>query len=96
MSQLEFEWDDANRAHLKRHRVAHEEFEQVIRNEAFDLDYFTESGEGRYKSVGITDKGRILIVVWIVRDGRIRAVTSYRAPKRLEAFYLSRLGHPES
>jgi uncharacterized DUF497 family protein len=68
MSQLEFEWDDANRAHLKRHRVPHEEFEQVIRNEAFDLDYFTESGEGRYKSVGITDKGRILIVVWIVRD----------------------------
>lgn len=96
MSEPDFEWDDANRAHLRRHRVAQEEFEQVIRNGAFDLDYQTESGEGRYKSVGITDRGRVLIVVWVVRDGRIRAVMSYRATKRLEAFFLSQSGHPGS
>lgn len=52
MSRLEFEWDDANRAHLKKHRVAQEEFEQVMRNEPFDLHYDIESGEERYTALG--------------------------------------------
>ena len=96
MFDADFEWDDANRAHLRSHQVTQEEFEQVIRNGAFDLDYEAESGEGRYKSVGVTGKGRILLVVWTVRNGRIRAVTSYRAPKRLQEYFLDNSGWQRS
>lgn len=35
-------------------------------------------GEERYRSVGLTDRGRFLLV-WTVRDGDIRAVTGFPA-----------------
>jgi len=61
---VEFDWDEENRHHLKSHRVSPQEFEQVIENEPLDLEYQTERGEERYKSLGVTDQGRALIVVW--------------------------------
>lgn len=76
---VEFDWDEQNQKHLKSHRVSPQEFEQVIANDPFDLEYQIESGEERYKSLGVTATGRVLIVVWTVREGKARAVTAYPA-----------------
>jgi hypothetical protein len=83
----EFDWDGQNQQHLKSHRVSPQEFEQVIANDPVDLEYQVESGEERFKSLGVTDDGRVLIVVWTVREGRVRAVTAYPAGKSYEKLY---------
>jgi uncharacterized DUF497 family protein len=48
-------------------------------NDPMDLDYEMIDGEVRYRSVGVTNRGRVLTAVWTIRDGRIRAVTSFPA-----------------
>ena len=84
---LEFDWDEANTRHLRTHRVSPHEFEQLIANEPLDLEYDVEGGEGRYKSLGRTDAGRVLIAVWTPRHGRIRAITAHPARRRYQRLY---------
>ena len=84
---IEFDWDEQNKKHLKSHRVSSQEFEQVIANDPLDLEYQVESGEDRYKSLGVTDQGRTLIVVWTLREGKVRAVTAYPVGRSYEKLY---------
>ena len=90
LPEILFDWDEENIRHLRRHRVTPAEFEEVIRNDVLDLDYETERGEPRFRSVGITNSGKVLIVVWTVRGGRIRAVTAFRASKRYLRLFLEK------
>lgn len=76
---IEFEWDAGNRKHLAAHGVSPAEFEQVLNNDPVDLDYRVVDGEDRYRSVGLTNRGRCLSAVWTVRDGRVRAITAFPA-----------------
>jgi len=52
------------------------EFEQVLNNDPIDLDYRLIDGEERYRSVGLTNGGRLLSVAWTVRNGKVRAITA--------------------
>jgi uncharacterized DUF497 family protein len=56
------------------------------------LEYETETGEERYKSLGSTLKGRVLIAVWTVRDGRLRAITAYPAARRQQRLWVLHRG----
>jgi uncharacterized protein len=76
---FEFDWDSENTKHLAAHRVTPAEFEQVIRNDPVDLDSDVIDGELRYRSVGMSTGGRLLLVVYTVRKGKIRAVTAFPA-----------------
>jgi uncharacterized protein len=76
---IEFDWDDENRKHLAAHKVAAVEFEQLLHNDPVDLDYALVDGEPRYRSVGFTNAGRMLSVVWTIREGKVRAITSFPA-----------------
>ena len=67
------------------------EFEQVMRNDALDLDYDLVDDEERYRSVGVTDAGRFLLVAWTVRKGKIRAVTAFPATVATRKAFLERL-----
>ena len=84
---LEFDWDDANIGHLRRHGVSATEFEQVLRNGPLELEYQNEGVEERYKALGVTDRGRALVIVWIVRSVRHRAVTAYPAGRPLRKLF---------
>jgi uncharacterized DUF497 family protein len=68
------------------------EFEQVMNNNPLDLDCEVTGEEDRYRSVGITNGGRILSVVWIVREEKVRAVTAFPAPAKDKQQFLERLG----
>jgi uncharacterized DUF497 family protein len=81
---VEFEWDDANRGHLKRHRVTPEEFEQGMRNASLELESEEAGGEERISAAGMTDKGRLLFFVWTPRNGKVRAVTAFNAPREIK------------
>lgn len=84
---VEFDWDAVNTRHLKRHRVTSAEFEDVINGEPIYLDYQTRTGEERYKVLGATKAGRVLIGIWTPRAGKVRAITAYAASRAYREFY---------
>lgn len=75
-----FDWDEDNIRHIRRHRIAPGEFEEIFANDPLDFDYEAES-EPRFKSLGITNRGRILVAIWTLRGDKVRAVTAFDAPK---------------
>jgi uncharacterized protein len=78
-SGIEFDWDRENKKHLADHKVAPAEFEQVLNNDPIDLAFHLVNDEERYRSVGITDSGRLLSVAWTIRNGKVRAITAFPA-----------------
>ena len=87
---IEFDWDGENVNHLAAHKVTPAEFEQALSNDPLDLDYESIGNEERYRSVGLTNGGRFLLVVWTVRNSRVRAVTAYPASILNEKAFLER------
>ena len=76
---IEFDWDDENKQHVDAHKVAPEEFEQLLNNDPIDLNFEPIDNEERYRSVGLTNGGRLLSVVWTIRNGKVRAITAFPA-----------------
>lgn len=69
---LGFDWDEANEEKLLlRHDVRAEEVEQLFWNGPQ-----VRRSEDAYLAVGQTDAGRWLLVVFILREGRIRAYSA--------------------
>jgi uncharacterized DUF497 family protein len=67
--------------------VAPAEFEELVMADPLYLDYRVENGEERYKVLGATAAGRVLIAVWTARQGKIRAVTAYAASRAYQEPY---------
>ena len=86
----EFDWDAANLSHIAEHGVTPEEAVQVLQNDPVDLDYQAVEGEERWVAVGVTNRGRFLVVVWTIRGLTIRVVTTFDADKRHQKVYLER------
>ena len=84
---IEFDWDECNIRHLARHKITPREFEELLLNDPLDLEYQTEGGEERYESLGATRNGRMLIAVWTIYRGKIRAVTAYPATRPYKQLY---------
>jgi uncharacterized DUF497 family protein len=76
---IEFDWDGENKKHLNAHKVAPAEFEQLLNNDPVDLKFELIDNEERYRSVGVTNAGRLLSVVWTIRKGKVRAITAFPA-----------------
>jgi len=89
MSNLLWEWGDANIAHIAGHEVAPEEAEQVIQNRPVDLASELRNGEERIPHIGETDAGRILVVVSTIHGKKIRVVTAWPANKMYRRYFLS-------
>ncbi|MGA2272861.1 MAG: BrnT family toxin [Bryobacteraceae bacterium] len=73
----QFEWDDQNAGHIALHNVTPDEVEQVIANDPISLEVAIRKGERRTVCAGWTDSGRVLKVVYTVRNGQIRVVTAH-------------------
>ena len=76
---IEFDWDAGNRKHLAAHKVTTAEFEQVMNNNPLELAWEPMNNEDRYRAVGLTDRGRLLSLVYTVRHGKLRAITAFPA-----------------
>ena len=76
-----------NTKHLIAHKVTAEEFESVMHNSPLDLAYEVVDGEERYRSVGMTDSGKLLVAIWTIRDGKVRAVTAFPASATYKKFF---------
>jgi uncharacterized DUF497 family protein len=74
---MEFEWDpDKAAQNLRKHKVSFNEaataFGDLISTTASDPDHST--GEHRYITVGLSNRGRLLIVAHAERRDRIRII----------------------
>jgi uncharacterized DUF497 family protein len=82
-----FDWDDANRAHLGRHDIAPDEAEQVVLGSSLPLEIEERSGKERHTELGETSDGRLVVVVWTWRRGRVRVVTAFPAKRKWRALW---------
>ena len=89
---LEFDWDECNIRHIARHGVIPEEAEQAIRNNPLDLGAQTVNGEERFLSLGLTNRGRLLVVATTMRASKVRVVTAYAAGRKLALLYTREKG----
>ena len=60
-------------------KVAPAEFELMLNNDPVDLEYDRIDNEERYRSVGLTNGGRLLSAAWTIRNGKVRAITAFPA-----------------
>jgi len=89
---LSFEWDQANLDHIARHGVTFEEAEEALNSDTLELEYAEIHGEQRMHELGATATGRILKVVTIIRNGKVRVVTAYDASRQMKLAYLMEKG----
>jgi len=86
----EFEWD-RNKAviNIGKHRVSFDEAKSVFNDPRFitvvDVEHSLD--EIRYITIGLSEKGRLLILAHTDRDGQIRIISARKATKREEKFY---------
>jgi uncharacterized DUF497 family protein len=90
--ELRFDWDQANTEHIGSHHVTPEEVEQVFAKDEMAIDYDVIGGEQRWTAIGETDRMRVLIVVFTMRDESVRTVTAYEASTRMRSEYLAAKG----
>lgn len=81
---LEFEWDEANIAHIAKHRVLPKESEEVFfdKDNVQDEDLEHSKFEKRSLIIGKTKKGRLLYQIFTIRGGKIRVISSRDINKR--------------
>jgi uncharacterized DUF497 family protein len=89
---IEFDWDARNTRHLKNHRVTTKEFEELMTGDPVYLEYQARNDEERYKVLGVTKAGRVLIGVWTQRHGKVRVVTAYAANRIYRDLYWETYG----
>jgi hypothetical protein len=88
-----FDWDEANIAHIARHKITPPEAEQAVTLYPIELEYETVDGEERVRLVGPTANARLIIVVVTVRYDKIRVVTAYPATPSQHRIYFKSAGY---
>ncbi len=88
--KLQFEWDP-NKAvkNIEKHQVSFDEAATVFDDPMFItvVDEEHSVDEERYITVGLSKRGRLLMVAHTDREGRIRIISARKATKKEEQFY---------
>jgi uncharacterized DUF497 family protein len=91
--EIQFDWDEQNERHLRRHGVVPEEFEEAFLNDPELMRVEEEKGEERSYAYGPTKNWRMLVLIYTDRGRLVRPITAWDAPKSLveEWFRIRRL-----
>ncbi len=84
-----FDWDEGNREKNQKHNVNHWECEQVFFNEPLIIldDTKHSVAENRFAAFGQTDAGRRLVVIYTMRQKRLRVISARDMSKKERDFY---------
>lgn len=90
---LNFDWDAANLDHIARHDVTQQEAEDVVLGDPLDTELQPEEGDGeeRLLQLGETANKRILQLLTTWRNGKVRVISAWDAPKQLKTYYLAEM-----
>ena len=82
----EFEWDDGNRSEIADHGVTETECENVFADpNRLARRAASDRGEPRAGMIGVTEAGRLLVVIFTWRGERIRVITAWPATRGPDA-----------
>ena len=78
-----FEWDDEKAAiNISLHGISFEEAITVMADDkSITVTDGYYEGEVRYRTIGMSGNYHVLIVVWTVREPRIRVISAWKASK---------------
>jgi uncharacterized DUF497 family protein len=85
-----FDWDDSNLRKIRVHRIKPEEVETALSNGPILIYEQDMEGELRYVYYGETDSGRLLAIVLVEREEKIRVITAYDLDAGQKKDYLAR------
>lgn len=88
----EFDWDEHNEGHLAKHGISRSDAEDVLSGDHILLEFQTEGDEQRWIAVGATRAGRILNIVFAIRQSAIRPITGWVADKKTADLYVRQWG----
>lgn len=92
-SSVEFEWDEnKNRSNELKHGINFSDAVNIFKDgkRVEKIDQRRNYGEIRYKITGVVE-GRILVVVYTIRDGYCRIISARRARKNERKNYPSQI-----
>lgn len=89
---MDFDWDEANEWHLGEHDIEPYEATEVLFNDPVKLWKGIEEGELRYRVVGETDNGRLLVIVYTYRGEKVRVITGFKPNQEERRKYKGRRG----
>jgi len=87
---VEFEWDpEKAAANIRRRRVSFNEAATVLEDPLSTTfpDEAHSEGEMRFVTVGVSQRGRLLVVAHTERNDTIRIISARRATRREREFY---------
>lgn len=85
---MDFEWDESKaEANKVKHGVDFADAIRVFRDEAAITEFDEHPEEDRYVTMGMDVYGRILVVVYTVRDSKIRIISARRATRSERRYY---------
>ena len=88
--KLIFEWDELKaKANIKKHKVSFEEGKTIF-NDPFlftCLDDRQSASEERYINIGLSARGRVLVLTHTERKGKIRIINCRKATRAERGFY---------
>jgi uncharacterized DUF497 family protein len=85
---VEFEWDPNKAAsNLRKHRVRFAEAVTVFEDDSMLLIPDDDSDEARFIALGAGSIGRLLVVVYTTRAGRIRIISARKATRKERVEY---------
>ena len=88
--QPQFEWDTRKAArNIERHQVSFEEAATVFHDPMFItfVDDKHSLDEERYITLGLSNRGRLLMLAHTEREGRVRIISDREATKKEVLFY---------
>ncbi len=89
-TELSFEWDnDKATRNVNKHRVSFEEAKTVFEDPMFItfIDEEHSVAEERYITIGLSNRGRLLMVAHTDRQDQIRIISARKATKKEGRFY---------
>ena len=86
---ITFEWDEFNTTKIRlKHGIIPEEAEQPFFNDYWaHFDETHSSAEKRYQLLGANNTGRILFIIFTIRQDQIRIISARRASKKERISY---------
>ena len=90
LNGLKFEWDSTKETKVQQdHQIHFAEACTVFfdENELTYEDTRFDDNEQRFITIGMSNKARLLMVAWTLRDDNIRLITAIKAEKSHERLY---------
>ena len=80
-----FEWDEGNRSEIADHGFAGAECEEAMADPNRVGRRTADRGEPRSGIIGVTEAGRLIVVIFTRRGGRFRVITAWPASRGPDA-----------